>query len=112
MLRMMNVARQRVVHPPAQRLGGDGGDDVEMRDLFQRVHAGVGPARAVQLELLLSGDLSDDARQLALHRPRVFLDLPAAVLRAGVLDEDFEAAIGRSDRWTGLVYLGVSLGRR
>ena len=37
----------------AQRLGGNGGDDVEVRDLFERVHAGVGPPGAVQLELLL-----------------------------------------------------------
>ncbi len=88
----MNVARQRVVHFPAQRLGGNRRDDVEVRDLFERMHAGVGPPRAVQLELILSGHFGDDARQLALHRPRVFLDLPAAVLRAGVFDEDFEAS--------------------
>ena len=49
----MNVARQRVVDAPAQRLGGDRRDDVEVRDLFERMHAGVGPSGAVQLELLL-----------------------------------------------------------
>ena len=76
---------------PAQRLGCQAGVDVEVRDLRQRVDAGVGAARPVQLEVRAAGRLADRAIDLALHRPRVLLDLPAAVARAGVLDQELEA---------------------
>ena len=38
-LQKMNVARQRVVDAPAQRLGRNRRDDVEVRHLLERVHA-------------------------------------------------------------------------
>ena len=67
-----------------------------MRDLRERVDAGVGPARAVELELAASRDLADRAVDLALHGACVLLDLPAAVARAGVLDDQLESRHQRS----------------
>ena len=57
----------------------------------ERVDARVGAAGAVELEVLPQGDAADGAIDLALHRPRVLLDLPAAVPRSGVFDRQFEA---------------------
>src|SRR5262245_30168668 len=99
-LEQVDIARQRVVHAPPQRLGGHRRDDVEVRDLFEGMHACIGTPRTVQLELRLSGHLADDTRNLPLNRPRVFLDLPAAVLRAGVLDEEFESGHQNLERGT------------
>ena len=77
--------RRRPSASGAQRRG-----DVEVRDLAERVHARVGAARAVQLEPVGAERLAHGAVDLALHRPRVLLDLPAAVAGAGVLDEQLE----------------------
>ena len=71
--------------------GGSARADVEVRDLGERVHAGIGPARAVELEVAPPGDRPDGAIDLALHGPCVLLNLPAAVARAGVLDGEAEA---------------------
>ena len=75
----------------AQRLGRQARADVEVRDLAERVDAGVGAARSVQLEVLPAGDGAHGAVDLALHGPRVLLNLPAAVARAGVFDRQLEA---------------------
>ena len=87
----VDVGRQFVVDPAPERLGRQRGRDVEMRDLRQRVDAGIGAARAVQFEVLAAGHRSDGAIDLALNRAGVLLDLPAAVPRAGVLDRQLES---------------------
>ena len=83
--------------------GGIGGVDVEMRDLRQRMHAGVGPAGSIQLEVRDTRRLMYRALDLALHRPRVLLNLPAAVAGAGVFDGELEAhggsALSLHSRW-------------
>ena len=100
----VDVAGQAVVDLSSEHVAGDVGDDVEMRNLLQRMHAGVGSSRAVELELPLGRDVSDNPCELALDRPRVLLDLPAAVSGAGVLDEQLEPGHATS------VYLDVRVG--
>ena len=51
-------------------------DQVDMADLPQRMHAGVGAPGAVDRDLLAAERL-DGGRQHALHRRAVVLDLPA-----------------------------------
>jgi hypothetical protein len=58
-----------------------------MRDLSERVHARIGPSRAVQLELLSPRDVSNGALDLTRNGFCVLLNLPAAVPRAGVFDD-------------------------
>ena len=65
--------------------------EVEVRDLGQRVHARVGAAGAVQLGRGAVRDLAGRRQDLARHRARVLLDLPAGVARALVLDRQLEA---------------------
>src|SRR5262249_6809616 len=72
----VDVGRQVVVEPPPQRLGRHAGGDVEVRDLADRVHAGVGPARSVELEVLPPCDALHGTIDLALHGLRVLLNLP------------------------------------
>src|SRR4051794_11512799 len=62
--------------------------DVTMRYLGERVHAGVGAARAVDADLLAANRL-DRIFHCALDRGAVFLDLPAAKRRAVVFDDQF-----------------------
>ena len=90
----VDVGGQRLVDPRQQRRRRQRRADVEMRDLGQRVDAGVGAAGAVDLEAIAAGRGADRLDQLALDRPRVGLDLPAAVARAGVLDGQLEAGHG------------------
>ena len=78
----------------AQRVRRQVRADVEVGDLRERVDAGVGAARPVELEVVAAGDRSDGAVDLALDRPGVLLNLPAAVARAGVLDGQLEAGHG------------------
>jgi hypothetical protein len=87
----VDVGRQLVVEAAPERFWGQTGIQLEMRDLGERMDAGIGSARAVELELPASRDLADGAIDLALHRAGVLLDLPAAVLRAGILDDELEA---------------------
>ena len=61
-----------------------------MRDLRERVNACIRAPGSVQLEVARTGRGADRALDLALHRSRVLLDLPAAVARAGVLDREPE----------------------
>ena len=65
--------------PVFERLGRQSGVGLEVRDLRERVDAGVGPARAVELEFAASRDLPNRAVDLALHGAGVLPDLPAAV---------------------------------
>ncbi len=61
-----------------------------MGDLRERVHAGVGAARAVQLEVLHACHAANGPGDLALHGARVVLDLPAAIARAGIFNGELE----------------------
>ena len=87
----VDVGRQLVVDSAAQRLSVEVRVDVEVRDLRQRVDAGVGASRPVQLELRAAGRRADRPIDLALNRARVLLNLPAAVASARVLDEEPES---------------------
>ena len=75
----VNVCRQLVVDAPLERFGRKVRVQLEVCDLCQRVDAGIGPARSVELEFLPAGDLADGAIDLSLDRSGVLLDLPAAV---------------------------------
>ena len=79
----IDVVRQRVVDPRAQRFRRQIGVELEVRDLGERVHAGIGPARR-RTTRTRDGrvDVAHRAIDLALHRPRVLLNLPAAVAAA------------------------------
>src|SRR6478736_2318121 len=68
-----------------ERLG-----NIAMRDLRQRMHAGVGAARAINANLLAANRL-DRVLQRALHRSAIVLDLPAAERRAVIFDDEFVA---------------------
>jgi hypothetical protein len=87
----VDVSRELVVQLADQQFRGERGADVEVRDLCQRVHPGVGAARAVELEVVPPGHGADRAIDFALHAPGVLLNLPAAVPRAGILDGELEA---------------------
>jgi hypothetical protein len=87
----VDVGRQFLIEPETERVGRQVRADVEVRDLRERVNAGIGPAGPIELEVLPPGDRSHDAVYFALDRPGVLLDLPAAVPRARVLDGQFEA---------------------
>ena len=82
----VDVGRQLVVDFLSERFGREVGIQLEVRDLRDRVHAGIGSARSVQLELAPSRRFADRALDLARDRPRVLLHLPAAVARARVLN--------------------------
>jgi hypothetical protein len=86
----VDVGGKRVVDPVAQHRRRHVGIDVQVRDLRERVHAGIGPPRSIQLELASSGHVLDRTFEFPGYRPRVFLDLPATVFRAGVLDDQLE----------------------
>ena len=47
----VDVGRQFVVQALDQRVGRQAGRDIEMGDLRERVDAGIGPPRSVQLEI-------------------------------------------------------------
>src|SRR3954464_6009017 len=64
--------------------------DIAMRDLPQRMNAGVGAPRAVDANLL-AADCLDRVFQRTLHRRRVVLDLPAAKRCAVIFDDEFVA---------------------
>ena len=66
---------------------------IEMRDLAERVDAGVGAAGALHHDLL-AGERLDRRHDRALHRRRIVLVLPAGERRAVVFDEDFVARHG------------------
>ncbi len=61
-----------------------------MRDLRQRMHAGIGAAGAVNANRL-AADRLDRGLQRALHRGAVVLDLPAAERRAVIFDDELVA---------------------
>src|ERR1700712_1669719 len=62
--------------------------DVAMRDLRQRVHAGIGAAGAVDADML-AADRLDRGFQCTLHRRAIVLYLPAAKWPAVIFDDEF-----------------------
>src|SRR5258706_7026289 len=64
--------------------------NIALRDVPERVHAGVGAAGAVNANRL-AADRLDRGLQRALHRGTVVLDLPAAERRAVIFDGEFIA---------------------
>src|SRR3984957_5969860 len=64
--------------------------NVAMRDLPERMHAGVGAARAIDANLF-AADRLDRAFQRALHRRAIVLQLPAAERRTVIFDREFVA---------------------
>ena len=86
----VDVGRQFVVDTAAEEFRSERCRDVEVRDLRERVHAGVGSSRSVELEVRAARRRADRAVDLALHRPRVLLDLPAAVAGSRVFDRQLE----------------------
>ena len=87
----VNVGGQAVVDPAPQRFRGQGLSQIEVRHLAQRVHTRIGASRAHELEGLLARQLTDRALDLALHRARVLLFLPAAVPGTRVFDCELES---------------------
>ena len=83
----------------AHRVGGVFLRKVEMRNLAERVDAGVGAAGALHGGFLAAERL-DRLGQRALHRRRVVLPLPAGERRAVVFDGDLVARHGVRDRRT------------
>src|ERR1700688_2782526 len=70
--------------------------DIAMRDLSQRMHAGIGAARAMNANLL-AADRLDRRLQRTLHRGAVVLNLPAAERRAVIFDDEFVTGHCRDD---------------
>ena len=64
-----------------------------MRDLHQCVHARIGPAGSLALEVAAVERLGNGAFQIALHGSGVLLFLPAAVTGAGVSRVNFSRAM-------------------
>ena len=95
----VDVRGQALVDAVAQGVWRQVGVNLEVRDLRQRVHARVGAPRAVQLELPAPRRLVDGALDLPGNRPRVLLDLPAAIPRAGIFDHELEAGHWESEIW-------------
>ncbi len=84
--------RERVVHARDERGRRELDAEVDVRDLAERVHAGIGSPGAVRVELPAAGDVRERSVELALHRPGVLLDLPTAVAGAGVFEGQLVAS--------------------
>src|ERR1700675_356127 len=77
---------EAVAKPPRHEMLGD----IAMRDLRQRVHAGIRTSRAMDANRL-AADRLDRGFQRALHRRTVVLQLPAAERTAVIFDGEFVA---------------------
>ena len=66
---------------------------IDMRDLTQRMHAGIGASGAEHGDAL-AGKSRDRFRQYALHRDAVVLRLPADKRRAVIFDGELVAGHG------------------
>ncbi len=78
------------VQPVAKAARHEMFGNIAMRHLRQRMHAGVGAARAMNANLL-AADRLDRGFQRALHRGAIVLDLPAAERRAVIFDGELVA---------------------
>src|SRR5882724_8928149 len=80
--------------------------EIGMRDLTERMHAGIGTALAMNANLLAT-DRLDRRLQRTLHRGAIVLNLPAAERRAVIFDEEFVTGHCRDDlfrlSWPGIV---------
>ena len=86
----VDVRRQLVVQRAPQRGGRERGATSRCATWAQRVHAGVGPPRPIQLEVAAVRSPSGRRDRFALDGPGVLLDLPTAVSRPGVFDGQSE----------------------
>jgi len=87
----VDVHRQRVVHASDERRRRQRDGQIRVRDLTQRVDAGVRPSRSVRLDSRRFRRFAERTHQFALHGPRIFLNLPAAVAGAGVFEGELVA---------------------
>jgi hypothetical protein len=62
-----------------------------MRDLSERMDPCVGAAGSVQFEFTALRDFANRAIDFALNGPRVLLNLPPAIARAGILNQQLES---------------------
>src|SRR5262245_29243178 len=65
-----------------------------MSHLTERMHPCVGASGSIELEVGPAGDIAHGSIDLALHRSRVLLNLPAAVAGPRVLDGQLEPGHG------------------
>src|SRR5690606_14936518 len=86
------------VDVPPPGFGRDAAPQIHVCHLCERVHPRVGAPRPLEVERRLAGRLEERPAQLALHGPRVLLDLPPAVTRARVLDSQL---VSRHEEGTG-----------
>src|SRR4029078_1099226 len=86
----VDVRREFIVEPAHERRRRKRRAHIEVRHLRQRMHTGIGPSGAVQLEIPSSGDVAHRAIDFSLHGAGIFLNLPAAVPRAGILPRELE----------------------
>ena len=84
---------QMRIQPVADGVGLDDFPQIEMRDLPERMHAGVGAAGALDRHIF-AGELPDRDFDFALHGRRIGLALPAGKRRTVILDQDFVARHG------------------
>src|SRR5690242_1430445 len=78
------------VHGVAQPAGREVLVDIAMGDLSERMHAGIGPARAVHTHVSAAGRL-DRCLQRALHGRMIGLELPARERSAVIFDGELVA---------------------
>ena len=91
----VDVCWKLVVDAAHQRIRRLGVVEIEVRHLRERMDAGIGAPQAVKLELVSARRSSDGALDLSVHGSSIFLHLPAAVPRAGILNRQFEAHSSR-----------------
>ena len=96
----VDVGGQLVVQLSPQLLRGCGRVDVEVRDLPDGVHAGVGPPGPIQLEFPRPERLAYRPVDLSLDRAGVLLNLPARVPGACVFDQQLEACHQERRSWS------------
>ena len=77
----VDVGGELVVDATHERVGRHGRREIEMRDLRERVNAGIRAARIRTTRSRAHRSRRRSRAELALHRSRVLLDLPAAVAR-------------------------------
>ena len=87
----MDIGREHVVDSRAKRRGRHVRVQLQMCDLRERMHSGIGSSGAIELELSPSSHLADGLIDLPLHGSSVLLNLPPAVARAGVFDDELVA---------------------
>ena len=86
----IGCGRRCAFSPSRRRPGGNGFSISQCATCAQRMHAGIGAARAVDANLL-AADRLHRGFQRALHRRSVVLDLPAGERRAVIFDDELVA---------------------